>query len=146
MHARALARAAAVPAAALEERLVVCGERELRFGRAARGVKLSWRKAVFGARAEMQTLPCVAVNSDGRVLTGTWRGELYVWQHEGCKLWRRFDAHKGPLQSVSICAEQLDGAGFATGGADGVVVLWSVDYTQLRNIDLNALCKRARNQ
>ena len=88
---------------------MVCGERELRFGHVGRGVRLTWRKAVFGARAEMQTLPCVAVNTDGRVLTGTWRGELYVWQHEGggATLWRRLDGHAGPLQSVSICAEQV---------------------------------------
>ena len=66
-----------------EERIVVCGERELRFGRASsdeRLVGLRWQKAVFGASAELQTLPCVAVNADGRVLTGSRRGELYVWQ------------------------------------------------------------------
>ena len=126
-----------------EERIVICGERELRFGHVASGVKLTWRKAIFGVGAEMQTLPCVAVNTDGRVLTGTWRGELYVWQAEGCKLWKRFDAHAGPLQSVTVCSEQRDGAGFATGGADGVVILWLVSYVKCREIDLNALCKRA---
>ena len=55
------------------ERIVVCGERELRFGEApsrASG-RLRWRKAVFGRDAELQTLPCVAVNTDGRILTGT---------------------------------------------------------------------------
>ena len=86
------------------------GERELRFGHTARGVALSWRKAVFGARAEMQTLPCVAVHTDGRVLTGTWRGELYVWENQGCRLWRRFDAHAGPLQNSeeahAVCKPQ----------------------------------------
>lgn len=137
-------------ALAAEERFVVCGERELRFGHAARGVALKWRKAVFGARAEMQTLPCVAVNTDGRVLTGTWRGELYVW--EGLKLWKRFDAHSGPLQSVCVCAEQPavsasgHGAGFATGGADGDVILWAharSTYEQWRRIRLNVICKRA---
>ena len=136
----------AEPAAAMAERLVVCGERELRFGQVAPGVALSWRKAVFGSRAEMQTLPCVAVNTDGRVLTGTWRGELYAWQHDhnsSSKLWRRFDAHAGPLQSIAICHEQVDGAGFATGGADGAIILWNVDYEKLRHVDLNALCKRS---
>lgn len=37
-------------------------------------------QAVFGKAAELQTLPCVAVNGDGRVLTGSRRGDLYVWQ------------------------------------------------------------------
>ena len=36
----------------------------------------------------------------------------------------------------------MEGAGFATGGADGTVILWSVGYTPRRTIDLNALCKR----
>ena len=90
----------------------------------------------------MQTLPCVAVNTDGRVLTGTWRGELYVWQHEGGLLWRRLEAHSGALQSVSICTEQVDGCGFATGGADGLVLLWAASYLPMRRIDLNSLLKR----
>ena len=83
------------------------------------------------------------MNTDGRVLTGSWRGELYVWQHDGCKLFKRFDAHAGPLQSVSINADQTAGAGFATGGADGAVILWGVDYIKWRRIDLNLLCKRS---
>ena len=58
------------------ERIVVCGERELRFGEAPSRARrasgrLRWRKAVFGRDAELQTLPCVAVNTDGRILTGT---------------------------------------------------------------------------
>ena len=123
------------------ERIVICGERELRFGKLNRGVR--WRKAVFGARAELQTLPCVAVNTDGRVLTGTRRGDLYVWAADRCRLWQLFHAHDGPLQCVSVCAQQVDGASFATGGADGFVVLWGVVYEHLRRIDLNRLCKRA---
>ena len=122
-----------------EARVVVCGEKELRFGTACQGLR--WRKAVFGAQGELQTLPCVAVNSDGRVLTGTRRGELYVWQ--GCRLWRRLPAHEDALQAVSIAhAKEGETAGFATGGADGVVLLWAARYERLRAIDLNALCRR----
>ena len=66
-----------------------------------------------------------------------------MWQHEGCKLWRRFDAHAGPLQTLAVCTEQVEGAGFATGGADGVVLLWTVAYERYRTIDLNALCTRS---
>ena len=132
------APAEAAPAKRSEERIVVCGEKELRFGRASRG--LTWRKAVFGAQGELQTLPCVAVNADGRVLTGTRRGDLYVWQSHA--LWRRLPAHKGPLHAITRCADgAADGSAFATGGADGVVLLWHASYHVLRRVDLNQLCR-----
>lgn len=123
--------------AGLGVRFVVCGERELRFGHALRGLR--WRKAVFGASAELQTLPCVALNTDGRVITGSRRGDLHVWH--GTAVWRRLRAHAGTVHCVSICAEQVRGAGFASGGADGQAILWSASYERLRTIDCNALCR-----
>ena len=90
---------------------------------------MRWSKAVFGTSAELQTLPCVAVNTDGRVLTGSRRGDLYVWKTaQPHAVWRRLAAHDGPLQSVSICAEQTATAAFATGGDDGVALLWGGGY------------------
>jgi WD40 repeat protein len=118
-------------------RFAVCGERELRFGHALRGVR--WRKAIFGARAELQTLPCLALNTDGRLITGSRRGDVYVWQ--GPVVWRRLRGHSGSVHALSVCAQQARGAGFASGGADGKAILWSAAYAQMRIIDCNALCK-----
>jgi microtubule-associated protein-like 6 len=118
-------------------RFAVCGERELRFGHALRGVR--WRKAIFGAKAELQTLPCLALNTDGRLLTGSRRGDVYVWQ--GATVWRRLRGHAGSVHALNVCVEQARGAGFASGGADGKAILWSAAYAQMRVIDCNALCR-----
>ena len=49
-----------------------------------------------------------------------------------------------PLLKAILVAYAKEGetAGFATGGADGVVLLWAARYERLRAIDLNALCRR----
>ena len=59
-------------------------------------------------------------------------------------MWRRLAAHDGPLQSLCICANQRADAAFATGGDDGVVLLWGGAYTVLRRLDLNAICQRSQ--
>jgi WD40 repeat protein len=75
------------------------------------------------------------MRTDGLPPSGTRRGDLYVWEaptvlpDRPSRLWRPpLRAHDGPLQSVSVCADQVGGAGFATGGADGLVLLWSAGY------------------
>ena len=56
-------------------------------------------------------------------------------------LFTRLQAHAAALLCIGVCAEQVRGAAFATGGADGFVKLWGGGYAVLRTIDLNELCR-----
>eukprot|EP01147_Barroeca_monosierra_P006723 gene6723-357_t len=69
------------------------------------------------------TMLCIAFDDKGTTYTGSASGSICVW--DGNMLKRVIKAHKGPLFAIYA----LERA-FMTGGKDGVVRLWSPDFTR----------------
>lgn len=94
----------------------------------ATGGALEPAEPLWGAADPSQRLLCGAAVLD-RIVIGTRGGHLYVWKDRRCV--RAIRAHERGLETVHA-AGPLGAAGFATGGADGFVKLWTARCVHVR--------------
>lgn len=73
---------------------------------------------IYGKLGKRQSHLCCATLEDGRVLTGTMSGHLYVWDCRNCV--KTVKAHDKSVNVLFVCKH-----GIITGGRDGKVRLWS---------------------
>ncbi|KAJ8392415.1 hypothetical protein AAFF_G00075400 [Aldrovandia affinis] len=112
-----------------QNRLVSCGVKHIKFW-AMCGNALTPRRGVFGRTGDLQTILCVGVAKEELTYAGALNGDVYVWK--GLNLARTVQAaHGAGIFSMYVCEE-----GFATGGRDGCVRLWDVDFKPITKIDL----------
>ncbi|XP_038164228.1 echinoderm microtubule-associated protein-like 6 isoform X4 [Cyprinodon tularosa] len=112
-----------------QNRLVSCGVKHIKFWSLC-GNALSPKRGIFGKTGDLQTILCVASAKDDLTYSGTLNGDVYVWK--GLGLMRTVQAaHGAGIFSMFSCEE-----GFATGGRDGCVRLWDVDFKPITKIDL----------
>ncbi|KAM6956797.1 echinoderm microtubule-associated protein-like 6 [Aplochiton taeniatus] len=112
-----------------QNRLVSCGVKHIKFW-ALCGNALTPKRGIFGKTGDLQTILCVASAKDDVTYSGALNGDIYVWK--GLNLARTIQAaHGAGIFSMYACEE-----GFATGGRDGCVRLWDVDFKPITKIDL----------
>ncbi|KAM4607535.1 echinoderm microtubule-associated protein-like 6 isoform 3-T3 [Polymixia lowei] len=112
-----------------QNRLVSCGVKHIKFW-ALCGNALTPKRGIFGKTGDLQTILCVASAKDDTTYSGALNGDIYVWK--GLNLIRTVQAaHGAGIFSMYACEE-----GFATGGRDGCVRLWDVDFKPITKIDL----------
>uniref|UniRef100_A0A8C1K6D7 EMAP like 6 n=1 Tax=Cyprinus carpio TaxID=7962 RepID=A0A8C1K6D7_CYPCA len=113
----------------LPHRLVSCGVKHIKFW-ALCGNALTPKRGIFGKTGDLQTILCLATAKDEVTYSGALNGDIYVWK--GLNLTRTIQAaHGAGIFSMHSCEE-----GFATGGRDGCVRLWDVDFKPITKIDL----------
>ncbi|CAL8295460.1 unnamed protein product, partial [Arctogadus glacialis] len=94
------------------------------------GNALTPRRGVFGKTGDLQTILCLACAKDEVTYSGALNGDIYVWK--GISLLRTvLAAHGSGIFSMNACEE-----GFATGGRDGCVRLWDLNFKPITVIDL----------
>ena len=96
------------------------------------GGTLDAAEPLWGAADPAQHLLCGAAVGD-RVVTGTRGGHLYVWKDRCCA--KAVRAHERGLEAIHAAGPN-GMAGFATGGADGFVKLWTARCVHVRTYDL----------
>ncbi|XP_028844275.1 echinoderm microtubule-associated protein-like 6 isoform X1 [Denticeps clupeoides] len=112
-----------------QNRLVSCGVKHIKFW-AMCGNALTPKRGIFGKTGDLQTILCVASAKDDVTYSGALNGDIYVWK--GLNLARTIQAaHGAGIFSMYSCEE-----GFATGGRDGCIRLWDVDFKPITKIDL----------
>uniref|UniRef100_A0A3B3IJQ9 EMAP like 6 n=1 Tax=Oryzias latipes TaxID=8090 RepID=A0A3B3IJQ9_ORYLA len=112
-------------------RLVSCGVKhiKLQFWTLC-GNALTPKRGIFGKTGDLQTILCVSAAKDELTYSGALNGDVYVWK--GVALVRTIQAaHGAGIFSMHACEE-----GFATGGRDGCIRLWDVDFKPITKIDL----------
>ncbi|KAK5925768.1 hypothetical protein CgunFtcFv8_021400 [Champsocephalus gunnari] len=110
-------------------RLVSCGVKHIKFWTLC-GNALTPKKGVFGKTGDLQTILCVCTAKEELTYSGALNGDVYVWK--GFSLVRTVAAaHGAGIFSMHACEE-----GFATGGRDGCIRLWDVDFKPITKIDL----------
>uniref|UniRef100_A0A8C1S5M0 EMAP like 6 n=1 Tax=Cyprinus carpio TaxID=7962 RepID=A0A8C1S5M0_CYPCA len=113
----------------LPHRLVSCGVKHIKFWTLC-GNALTPKRGIFGKTGDLQTILCLATAKDEVTYSGALNGDIYVWK--GLNLTRTIQAaHGAGIFSMHSCEE-----GFATGGRDGCVRLWDVDFKPITKIDL----------
>uniref|UniRef100_H3AL06 EMAP like 5 n=1 Tax=Latimeria chalumnae TaxID=7897 RepID=H3AL06_LATCH len=94
------------------------------------GNALTPKRGVFGKTGDLQTILCLACARDEVTYSGALNGDIYVWK--GVNLVRTVQgAHASGIFSMNACEE-----GFATGGRDGCVRLWDLNFKPITVIDL----------
>ena len=91
------------------------------------------RKGHFGSKVSAQALTCVAPLNRGRadfVITGTVTGLLLLWQDRNCV--EHVKAHHGTINGICLTP-----SGFATGGKDKRIRLWSARLEPRATFDLS---------
>uniref|UniRef100_A0A3B3TPX9 EMAP like 6 n=1 Tax=Poecilia latipinna TaxID=48699 RepID=A0A3B3TPX9_9TELE len=112
-----------------QNRLVSCGVKHIKFWSLC-GNALTPKRGIFGKTGDLQTILCVASAKDDVTYSGALNGDVYVWR--GLTLLRTVQsAHGAGIFSLFSCEE-----GFATGGRDGCIRLWDVDFKPVTKIDL----------
>ncbi|KAG8014924.1 Echinoderm microtubule-associated protein-like 6 [Nibea albiflora] len=110
-------------------RLVSCGVKHIKFWTLC-GNALTPKRGIFGKTGDLQTILCVSAAKDELTYSGALNGDVYVWR--GISLIRTVQAaHGAGIFSMHACEE-----GFATGGRDGCIRLWDVDFKPITKIDL----------
>uniref|UniRef100_G3Q8V5 EMAP like 6 n=1 Tax=Gasterosteus aculeatus aculeatus TaxID=481459 RepID=G3Q8V5_GASAC len=110
-------------------RLVSCGVKHIKFWTLC-GNALTPKRGVFGKAGDLQTILCVSTAKEELTYSGALNGDVYVWR--GVTLIRTVQAaHGAGIFSMHSCEE-----GFATGGRDGCIRLWDVDFKPITKIDL----------
>uniref|UniRef100_A0A8K9XPU4 EMAP like 6 n=1 Tax=Oncorhynchus mykiss TaxID=8022 RepID=A0A8K9XPU4_ONCMY len=110
-------------------RLVSCGVKHIKFWTLC-GNALTPKRGIFGKTGDLQTILCLATAKEEVTYSGALNGDIYVWK--GLNLARTVQAaHGAGIFSMHACEE-----GFATGGRDGCVRLWDVDFKPITKIDL----------
>jgi len=121
-----------------EEVIVTCGYKHIKFWKLDKGHMFS-TSGSFGA-GKPQTLLCIDFTQDeGQdtrplTLTGAQNGCIYIWREH--VLDRIIVAHSSPI--LDMCMT-LDGA--LTCGIDGLVRLWSFDWTSCARLDVAELTR-----
>ncbi|GFN97686.1 echinoderm microtubule-associated protein-like 6 [Plakobranchus ocellatus] len=111
-----------------ENTVVSAGVKHIAFWQLC-GNALTPKKGVFGKVGEIQTLLCLAFGPEDTTYAGTLSGDVYVWKD--FNLERVISAaHDGPVYTLDM------GEGFASGGKDGSVKLWDMDFKQITAINL----------
>ncbi|KAI1896973.1 hypothetical protein AGOR_G00100430 [Albula goreensis] len=139
-----------------QHRLVSCGVKHIKFWVLC-GNALTPKRGIFGKTGDLQTILCVASAKDDVTYSGALNGDVYVFGrgstwHALCRpptgantlqseaLVRALKHHdelatarkiKAGIFSLHACEE-----GFATGGRDGCIRLWDVDFKPITKIDL----------
>ncbi|KTF91366.1 hypothetical protein cypCar_00030526, partial [Cyprinus carpio] len=94
------------------------------------GNALTPKRGVFGKTGDLQTILCLACAKDEITYSGALNGDIYVWK--GISLIRTVQgAHGSGIFSMNACEE-----GFATGGRDGCIRLWDLNFKPITVIDL----------
>ncbi|KAE8289853.1 Echinoderm microtubule-associated protein-like 5 [Larimichthys crocea] len=110
-------------------KLVSCGVKHIKFWSLC-GNALTPKRGVFGKTGDLQTILCLACAKDEVTYSGALNGDIYVWK--GINLMRTVQgAHGSGIFSMNVCEE-----GFATGGRDGCVRLWDLNFKPITVIDL----------
>nr|XP_015828065.2 echinoderm microtubule-associated protein-like 6 isoform X1 [Nothobranchius furzeri] len=110
-------------------RLVSCGVKHIKFWTLC-GNALTPKRGIFGKTGDLQTILCVSAAKEELTYSGALNGDVYVWK--GVTLIRTVQAaHGAGIFSMHACEE-----GFATGGRDGCIRLWDVDFKPITKIDL----------
>ncbi|XP_072121311.1 echinoderm microtubule-associated protein-like 6 isoform X4 [Mobula birostris] len=110
-------------------RLVSCGVKHIKFWTLC-GNALTPKRGIFGKTGDLQTILCLACAKDEVTYSGALNGDIYVWK--GLNLVRTIQgAHGAGIFSMYPCEE-----GFATGGRDGCIRLWDIDFKPITKIDL----------
>nr|XP_015205768.1 PREDICTED: echinoderm microtubule-associated protein-like 5 isoform X3 [Lepisosteus oculatus] len=110
-------------------KLVSCGVKHIKFWSLC-GNALTPKRGVFGKTGDLQTILCLACARDEVTYSGALNGDIYVWK--GISLVRTVQgAHGSGIFSMNACEE-----GFATGGRDGCVRLWDLNFKPITVIDL----------
>uniref|UniRef100_A0A8B9D2A6 EMAP like 5 n=2 Tax=Anser TaxID=8842 RepID=A0A8B9D2A6_9AVES len=110
-------------------KLVSCGVKHIKFWSLC-GNSLTPKRGVFGKTGDLQTILCLACARDEVTYSGALNGDIYVWK--GINLVRTIQgAHAAGIFSMNACEE-----GFATGGRDGCVRLWDLNFKPITVIDL----------
>uniref|UniRef100_A0A3B3BQZ1 EML-like second beta-propeller domain-containing protein n=1 Tax=Oryzias melastigma TaxID=30732 RepID=A0A3B3BQZ1_ORYME len=91
------------------------------------GNALTPKRGIFGKTGDLQTILCVSAAKEELTYSGALNGDVYVWK--GVTLIRTIQA--AGIFSMHACEE-----GFATGGRDGCIRLWDVDFKPITKIDL----------
>ncbi|XP_055878559.1 echinoderm microtubule-associated protein-like 6 isoform X2 [Biomphalaria glabrata] len=94
------------------------------------GNALTPAKGVFGKAGEIQTMLCLAFGKESVTFSGTLSGDVYIWKDTN--LDRVVSAaHNGPIYTFDMTGE-----GFATGGKDGTVKLWDIDFKPISTVNI----------
>ncbi|XP_038631944.1 echinoderm microtubule-associated protein-like 5 isoform X6 [Scyliorhinus canicula] len=110
-------------------KMISCGVKHIKFWSLC-GNALAAKRGVFGKTGELQTILCLACARDEVTYSGALNGDIYVWK--GINLVRTVhSAHGSGIFSMNACEE-----GFATGGRDGCVRLWDLNFQPITLIDL----------
>lgn len=124
------------------------------------GNALTPKRGVFGKTGDLQTILCVSAAKDELTYSGALNGDVYVWR--GITLVRTVQGAHGvspqgphsPSHSVDWCPRAVRSRpcpcppqagifsmhaceeGFATGGRDGCIRLWDVDFKPITKIEI----------
>eukprot|EP00698_Gefionella_okellyi_P014107 TRINITY_DN389_c0_g1_i1.p1 TRINITY_DN389_c0_g1~~TRINITY_DN389_c0_g1_i1.p1 ORF type:complete len:769 (-),score=209.02 TRINITY_DN389_c0_g1_i1:235-2541(-) len=116
-------------AIAADGTVVTCGVKNMKFWTQAGG-ELKSNRGLFGSKGQLQTIMCIAFNSKGETLTGTFGGEVYIWANRN--LSRIIPkVSNGPVYSVFT-----RGSSILTGGKDGKVSSWNEKGAKEWSVDI----------
>ncbi|KAH9157942.1 hypothetical protein AeRB84_000261 [Aphanomyces euteiches] len=116
---------------------VTCGQRHINFWyqestETSPGLVFQSKPGVLGKKAKMQTLVSVASITEKLVISGTVRGEIWLW--EGRNVIKIIFAHSAAVNVLHIFS-----GGVVSGGKDGKVRLWSKRMEPGASFDIMAV-------
>jgi WD40 repeat protein/Ca2+-binding EF-hand superfamily protein len=90
------------------------------------------KKGIFGKKGKLQAVKCLStLGTEGEIISGTASGDLYHWVGRNCK--KAVPAHS---KTVNALFFQKDSGTLVSGGADGVVKVWSRTLIQKAEFNL----------
>lgn len=112
-----------------EEQFATAGKNGLKFWNFKNPKKFEYKKGVFASH-KMCDMTSVQYLIDGRTVSGSLLGELYVWSGSACL--KVLKGHTKPITAISCSS---DGT-VITGGTDRVLNVWDKSLTIVKTIEL----------
>ena len=110
---------------------VTCGVNHIHFWESQRAGVYSQKKGLFGKLGKMQTITCASNLEDGRVVSGSLSGHLYVWAGRNCQ--KMMKAHDTTINALYSCSHGL------LSSKDGKVRLWTQKMEPGATFDLSGV-------
>ncbi|XP_066956728.1 echinoderm microtubule-associated protein-like 6 isoform X2 [Macrobrachium rosenbergii] len=112
-------------------KLVTCGEKHVRFWK-LRGNVLQNNAGIFGGESPHDQLS-LSHMEDGRIITGTALGHLFVWlRHKLVNVIR--DVHPGGVLAIEVYP-----GGLLTGGKDGSIAMFDKELNKINTVPAPSL-------
>jgi len=97
------------------------------------GKTLEKKKGIFGTH-KMADMWCAAFTSDGKCVTGSTLGAVYLWENHSCT--KTYDCHTGMVTAISSSKGTI-----VTSGKDNQLITWDEHFVKKSTVTLSTSAK-----